>query len=91
MATYSIGDLSRREILEMSAMVGIAGAISTKYAIAQAALQRTPHQILGPFYPMKSFDQMVDLTRVPGRPGRAEQRHGASAQSGGRASSQCEG
>ena len=72
MATYSIGDLSRREILKMSAMVGVAGAMSTNYAIAQAALQRTPHQILGPFYPMKPFDQTADLTRVPGRPGRAE-------------------
>src|SRR5713226_9795111 len=72
MTTYSIGDLNRREILKMSAMVGVAGAISTKYAIAQAALQRTPHQILGPFYPMKLFDQTADLTRVPGRPGRAE-------------------
>jgi protocatechuate 3,4-dioxygenase beta subunit len=72
MATYSISDLSRREILKMSAMVGVAGAISTKYAIAQAALQRTPHQILGPFYPIKVFDQTADLTRVPGRPGRAE-------------------
>jgi hypothetical protein len=62
----------RRDILKMSAMVGVAGAMSTKYAIAQAALQRTPHQILGPFYPMKPFDQTADLTRVPGRPGRAE-------------------
>jgi protocatechuate 3,4-dioxygenase, beta subunit len=64
MATYSIGDLSRREILKMSA-IGVAGAMSTNYAIAQAALERTPHQILGPFYPMKPFDQTADLTRVP--------------------------
>src|SRR5262245_19794732 len=72
MATYSISDLSRREILKMSAMVAIVGALSTNYAIAQVALQRTPHQILGPFYPMKPFDQTADLTRVPGRSGRAE-------------------
>ena len=72
MATYSIGDLSRREILRMSAMLGVTSVVSTKFAFAQAALQRTPGQILGPFYPVKLFDQNADLTRVPGRPGRAE-------------------
>jgi intradiol ring-cleaving dioxygenase-like protein len=35
-------------------------------------LQRTPGQILGPFYPVKPFDRNADLTKVPGRPGRAE-------------------
>jgi protocatechuate 3,4-dioxygenase beta subunit len=34
-------------------------------------LRRTPGQILGPFYPLKEFIQSADLTRVPGRPGRA--------------------
>ena len=72
MASYSIGDLSRREILKMSAILGIASVASARFAIAQTALQRTPDQILGPFYPMKLFDQTADLTRVPGRPGRAE-------------------
>src|SRR5437762_11799838 len=72
MATYSIGDLSRREILRMSAILGITSVVSTKFAFAQVALQRTPGQILGPFYPVKPFDQNVDLTRVPGRSGRAE-------------------
>ena len=72
MATYSIGDLSRREILKMSATLGAATVASTKFAIAQTAVQRTPDQILGPFYPMKTLDQNADLTRVPGRPGRAE-------------------
>ena len=57
MATYSIGDLSRREILRMSAILGVTSVVSTKFAFAQAALQRTPGQILGPFYPMKPFDQ----------------------------------
>ena len=51
MATYSTGDLSRREILRMSAVLGIASATSTRLAIAQTAGQRTPEQILGPFYP----------------------------------------
>src|ERR1700692_4270465 len=72
MATYSIGDLSRREILKMSAILGVTSAVSTKFAFAQAALLRTPGQILGPFYPMKPFDQNADLTKVAGRPGRAE-------------------
>src|ERR1700720_2501266 len=72
MATYSIGDLSRREILRMSAILGVTSVVSTKFAFAQAALQRTPGQILGPFYPVKPFDQNADLTKVPGRPGRAE-------------------
>jgi protocatechuate 3,4-dioxygenase, beta subunit len=72
MATYSIGDLSRREILKMSALTGIASVVSTKFAMARAALRRTPEQILGPFYPLKPLDQNADLTRIPGRPGRAE-------------------
>ena len=72
MATYSIGDLDRREILKMSAIIGLASVASTRLAIAQMAVQRTPEQILGPFYPMKTLDQTADLTRVPGRPGRAE-------------------
>jgi protocatechuate 3,4-dioxygenase beta subunit len=72
MATYSIGDLSRREILRMSAILGVTSVVSTKFAFAQAALLRTPGQILGPFYPLKPFDQNADLTKMPGRPGRAE-------------------
>jgi protocatechuate 3,4-dioxygenase, beta subunit len=72
MATYSIGDLGRRDILKMSVMIGAASAVSTKFAFAQAAMQRTPDQILGPFYPLKPLGQNADLTRVPGRPGRAE-------------------
>jgi protocatechuate 3,4-dioxygenase beta subunit len=72
MATYSIGDLSRREILRMSAILGVTSVVSTKFAFARAALHRTPGQILGPFYPVKPFDQNADLTKVPGRPGHAE-------------------
>ena len=72
MATYSIGDLGRREILRMSAILGVTSVVSTKFAFAQAALQRTPGQILGPFYPVKPFGQNADLTKVPGRAGRAE-------------------
>jgi len=72
MATCSIDDLSRREILKMSAIAGLASVVSTRFAMAKAALPRTPEQILGPFYPLKPLDQNADLTRVAGRPGRAE-------------------
>jgi protocatechuate 3,4-dioxygenase beta subunit len=72
MAIYSIGDLGRREILKMSAVLAGSGALSTKLAAAEAALLRTPGQILGPFYPLGELSQNSDLTRVPGRSGRAE-------------------
>ena len=72
MATYAISDLSRREILRMSATLSAASVASARFAIAQTTEQRTPEQILGPFYPLKTLGQNTDLTRVPGRPGRAE-------------------
>src|SRR5712672_2042752 len=73
MATYSIGDLGRREILKMSAVLAGSGALfSTKLAAAEAALLRTPGQILGPFYPLGELAQNSDLTRISGRSGRAE-------------------
>ena len=72
MATYAIDDLGRRDILKMSALVGIASVVSTKFAFAQVPAGRTPDQILGPFYPLKPLGRDADLTRVPGRPGRAQ-------------------
>ncbi len=73
MAICSIGDLGRREILKMSAVLaGSSVAFSTKLAAAEAALQRTPGQILGPFYPVGELTQNSDLTRISGRSGRAE-------------------
>jgi protocatechuate 3,4-dioxygenase beta subunit len=72
MTTYSIDDLSRRDILKMSAVVGVASVVSTRFAFAQMPAQRTPDQILGPFYPLKPLGRDADLTRVPGRPGRAQ-------------------
>ena len=61
MATYSIGDLGRREILKMSAVLAGSGALfSTKLAAAEAALLRTPGQILGPFYPLRELSQNSD-------------------------------
>src|SRR3984957_20652293 len=73
MATYSIRDLGRREILMMSAVLAGAGVpLSPKLAAAEATLQRTPDQILGPFFPLSELPQTSDLTRVSGRSGRAE-------------------
>jgi protocatechuate 3,4-dioxygenase beta subunit len=74
MPTYSIGDLSRRELLKMSAVLASAAAVSTPHlAFAQTKLPRTPGQILGPFYPVTTQPaQTTDLTRMPGRPARAE-------------------
>jgi protocatechuate 3,4-dioxygenase beta subunit len=71
--TYSIEDLDRREILMMSAaLAGSSAVFPRKLAAAEAALQRTPDQILGPFYPLSELPQTADLTRVSGRPSRAE-------------------
>ena len=73
MAIYSIGDLDRREILKISAVLAGSGTVvSTKLAAAETTLQRTPGQILGPFYPLKELSQDSDLTRIPGRSGRAQ-------------------
>ena len=74
MPAYSIRDLSRREILKMTAVLGGAGAVSApRLAFAQTKLPRTPGQILGPFYPVAAQpEQTTDLTKVPGRQGRAE-------------------
>jgi protocatechuate 3,4-dioxygenase, beta subunit len=72
MATYLIGSLGRREILIMAAVIAGSGAVlPLTHAAAEGALQRTPDQILGPFYPLKELSTDSDLTRVPGRSGRA--------------------
>jgi protocatechuate 3,4-dioxygenase beta subunit len=72
MSTYAIGDLGRRELLMMSAVLAAGMVNSSDVAGAETQLQRTPGQILGPFYPLKELPQTSDLTRLPGRPGRAE-------------------
>lgn len=73
MGTYSIGDLGRRELLKMSAVLAAAGVVgSNNVADAETQLQRTPGQILGPFYPVKELPQTSDLTRLPGHSGRAQ-------------------
>jgi protocatechuate 3,4-dioxygenase beta subunit len=73
MGTYSIGDLGRRERLKMSAVVAAAGMVgSSNVAGAETQLQRTPGQVLGPFYPLTELPQTSDLTRLPGHSGRAQ-------------------
>jgi hypothetical protein len=56
MTVHSIRDLCRREILMMAAVLAGSGVVfSPKRAAAEAALQRTPDQILGPFYPLSDL------------------------------------
>jgi len=55
MAIYSIGDLGRREILKMSAVLAGSGVVfSPKLAVAEAALQRTPTKYSDPFIHSRS-------------------------------------
>ena len=64
--------VSRRHVLGM--VVGTGGlALSGGLASALAqTLSRTPGEILGPFYPvLRSVEKTADLTRLPGKPGRA--------------------
>jgi len=72
MATHSIGDFDRREVLAMVAAVAASVLVPSKFAAAQTGLPRTPGQILGPFYPLTPMAATVDLTRMPGQPGRAQ-------------------
>ena len=73
MATYSIGDLGRRELLMISAALAGTGTVAAAMAArGETALQRTPGQILGPFYPVTAFPRTSDLTSLPGRSGAAQ-------------------
>jgi protocatechuate 3,4-dioxygenase beta subunit len=72
MATYSIETFGRRELLKMSAVVAGFGTIATATSARTAELSRTPSQILGPFYPVTVLPRTTDLTKVAGRPGRAQ-------------------
>jgi protocatechuate 3,4-dioxygenase beta subunit len=72
MATYSIDDLGRRELLMMAAVLTGTGSVASAIAAhAAPVLQRTPGQIRGPFYPLSPFPRTSDLTRVSGRSGSA--------------------
>lgn len=64
--------ISRRHLFQASAAVSVLGATPLRSALAQAT-PGTPGQILGPFYPMtRILNETGDLTRVPGKTGRAE-------------------
>ena len=67
--------LTRRAILLRAAAAGTLAALSpAERALAEEFLRRTPHQILGPYYPPAAAipSQTGDLTQVAGRPGRAQ-------------------
>src|SRR6266481_6090201 len=50
-----------------------AGSLPERTPSEHKRMQRTPGQILGPFYPVvKPLDQDADLTTIAGKPGRAE-------------------
>jgi protocatechuate 3,4-dioxygenase beta subunit len=64
---------STADLLKMSALIAGAGAVaaSSDARAASAELQIAP-RYSGHFYPLKEPPQTADLTRSPGRPGRAE-------------------
>jgi protocatechuate 3,4-dioxygenase beta subunit len=64
--------LYRRNVLQIAAAFGAMSVFSPlRRALAQAR-QRTPEQILGPFYPVRKMpDPGGDLTHLPGKSGRA--------------------
>jgi len=62
---------SGRRVLGMALAAG-GFAMSGVGAVFAETLQRTPGEILGPFYPViKRVEQGADLTTIPGRQGRA--------------------
>jgi protocatechuate 3,4-dioxygenase, beta subunit len=62
----------RRQVLGLAIAVGglaMSGGVGAVFAQAR---QRTPGEILGPFYPvLKSGNPGADLSTIPGKPGRA--------------------
>ena len=64
--------ISRRHVLGMAVTSATLLASGGVDAVFAEALKRTPGEILGPFYPvLKHGDAGTDLTRLPGKPGRA--------------------
>jgi protocatechuate 3,4-dioxygenase beta subunit len=94
MATYSICDLDRRELLAMVATISASFLLRPTLASGDA-LPRTG-QILGPFYPVAPMPATSDLTRVQVDPAALRdrsyyKRHGQGAECFGRPSPQCRG
>jgi protocatechuate 3,4-dioxygenase, beta subunit len=64
---------NRRDPSQIGAIFGTLGSSSQVRCVLAQSLRRTPDQILGPFYPVaKAPEAINDLTRLPGRSGRAE-------------------
>ena len=68
----AIGNLGRRELLQISAVLAASGTVAFAKPAGAETLPITPQQILGPFYPLTEFPQTSNLTRLPGRSGRAK-------------------
>jgi protocatechuate 3,4-dioxygenase beta subunit len=64
--------VSRRHLFGLAIAAGgyaVSGAVNSVFA---QALNRTPGEILGPFYPvLRSVEKTADLTALPGKLGRA--------------------
>src|SRR5262245_39331964 len=64
--------VSRRNVLGIAMATGgfaLSGTVSSVFA---QTLNRTPGEILGPFYPvLRSIEKTADLTSLPGKAGRA--------------------
>ena len=71
MTTYWIGGFGRRELLMMSAVLAGSRVAGSAAFAGATALEPTPEQALGPFYPLKELPRTSDLTSAPGRSGRA--------------------
>src|SRR6266571_4212018 len=65
--------VSRRRVLGLAIAAGgfaVSGAVSSVFA---QALNRTPGEILGPFYPvLRSVEKTADLTSLPGKQRRTD-------------------
>ena len=65
-------DISRRHLLGVAAATGALSLARGVAPVLAQALERTPGEILGPFYPvLRPADPGADLTTLAGRPGRA--------------------
>lgn len=67
-----MNDLSRRQLLG-SLLTLTAGTLLSPMVTASPGLRQTAADIMGPFYPvLRPLDEDMDLTRVQGKPGRAQ-------------------
>ena len=63
-----IRTVHRRQMLRTAAVIGAMTAFpQVEFALAQAALPRTPGQILGPFFPLGKTPDMCRASQVERR------------------------